>query len=114
MPLFSGYSSSSAPSSSEQRLPLKYRRGESGHYFRLDERKVKLGQYLFRKHGGKVIFFGCFIAVLPAWAAFLAGTNRMPWASFLLFKALGALLLFLPKHTGKLCVNGERSPFTFS
>ncbi len=85
-----------------------------GRYLRLDERKVKLGQYLFRKHGGKVIFFGCFIAVLPAWAAFLAGTNRMPWASFLLFKALGALLLFLPKHTGKLCVNGERSPFTFS
>jgi membrane protein DedA with SNARE-associated domain len=85
-----------------------------GRYLRLDERKVKLGQYLFRKHGGKVIFFGCFIAVLRAWAAFLAGTNRMPWASFLLFKALGALLLFLPKHTGKLYVNGERSPFTFS
>ena len=83
-------------------------------YLRLDERKVKLGQYLFSKHGGKGIFFGCFIAVLRAWAAFLAGTNRMPWASFLLFNALGALLLFLPKHTGKLCVNGERSPFTFS
>src|ERR1700730_14777972 len=50
-----------------------------GHYLRLDERKVKLGQYLFRTHGGKVVFFGRFIAVLRALAAFLAGTNRMPW-----------------------------------
>lgn len=35
-----------------------------GRYIRLDERKVKLGQYLFRKHGDKVVFFGRFIAVL--------------------------------------------------
>lgn len=49
-----------------------------GHYIRLDERKLKLGQYLFRKHGGKVVFFGRFVSVLRAWAAFLAGTNRMP------------------------------------
>src|SRR5436190_5507324 len=92
MPLFSEYSSSSAPSSSEQRLPLKYRRGESGHYFRIDERKVKLGQYLFRKHGSKVVFFGRFIAILRTWAAFLAGTNRMPWAPFLLYNALGGII----------------------
>jgi membrane protein DedA with SNARE-associated domain len=52
---------------------------------------MKLGQYLFRKHGGKVVFFGRFIAVLRAWAAFLAGTNRMPWAPFLLYNALGGI-----------------------
>src|SRR5256712_8642094 len=63
-----------------------------GHYLHIDERRVKLGQYLFRKHGGKVVFFGRFIAVLRAWAAFLAGTNRMPWASFLLFNALGGII----------------------
>jgi membrane protein DedA with SNARE-associated domain len=63
-----------------------------GHYLRLDERKVKLGQYLFRKHGGKVVFFGRFIALLRALAAFLAGTNRMPWRPFLLFNALGGIL----------------------
>src|SRR5438477_8845933 len=61
-----------------------------GHYLHIDEHRVKLGQYLFRKHGGKVVFFGRFIAVLRAWAAFLAGTNRMPWGSFLLYNALGA------------------------
>jgi membrane protein DedA with SNARE-associated domain len=49
----------------------------------------RLGHYLFRKHGGKVVFFGRFIAVLRAWAAFLAGTNRMPRAPFLLYNALG-------------------------
>jgi membrane protein DedA with SNARE-associated domain len=63
-----------------------------GHYLHIDERKMKLGQYLFRKHGGKVVFFGRFIAVLRAWAAFLAGTNRMPWDRFLLYNALGGII----------------------
>src|SRR5438874_11943687 len=62
-----------------------------GRYIRLDERKLKLGQYLFIKHGGKVVFFGRFVAVLRAWAAFLAGTNRMRWPGFLLFNALGGV-----------------------
>src|SRR2546422_5140480 len=63
-----------------------------GRYIRLDERKLKLGQYLFRKHGGKVVFFGRFIAVLRAFAAFLAGTNRMPWPRFLFFNAAGGIV----------------------
>src|SRR5438034_7302255 len=63
-----------------------------GRYIRLDERKLKLGLYLFRKHGGKVVFFGRFVAVLRALAAFLAGTNRMPWPRFLLFNALGGIV----------------------
>ncbi len=62
-----------------------------GHYIRLDERKLKLGQYLFQKHGDKVVFFGRFVAVLRAWAAFLAGTNRMRWVNFLVFNALGGI-----------------------
>jgi membrane protein DedA with SNARE-associated domain len=63
-----------------------------GHYIGLDERKLKLGLYLFRQHGGKVVFFGRFVAVLRAFAAFLAGTNRMPWPRFFLFNALGAIV----------------------
>jgi len=63
-----------------------------GHVIRLDERKLKLGQYLFKKHGGKVVFFGRFVAVLRAWAAFLAGTNRMPWPRFLAFNAAGGIV----------------------
>jgi len=63
-----------------------------GHLVRLDERKLKLGIYLFRRHGGKVVFFGRFVAVLRAWAAFLAGASRMPWDRFLLFNAAGGIL----------------------
>src|SRR5437667_11723310 len=58
-----------------------------GRYIRLEERRLKLGQYLFLKYGGKVVFFGRFVAVLRAFDAFLAGTNRMPWPRFLLFNA---------------------------
>jgi membrane protein DedA with SNARE-associated domain len=63
-----------------------------GHLVHLDDRKLKLGIYLFRQHGGKVVFFGRFVAVLRAWAAFLAGTSRMPWDRFLLFNAAGGIL----------------------
>jgi membrane protein DedA with SNARE-associated domain len=63
-----------------------------GRYVHLDERKLKVGQYLFRRHGGKIVFFGRFIAVLRAWAAFLAGVNRMPWLRFLFFNATGGII----------------------
>ncbi len=62
-----------------------------GPYVRLDERKLKLGQYLFQRHGGKVVFFGRFVALLRAFAAFLAGANRMPWDRFLIANAAGGL-----------------------
>ena len=45
-----------------------------GRYVRLDERRLKLGQYLFLRHGGKIVFFGRFVAILRAFAAFLAGS----------------------------------------
>lgn len=63
-----------------------------GKYIRLDERKLKLGQYLFIKHGGKVVFFGRFVSVLRAWAAFLAGVDRMEWSRFFFFNAAGGIL----------------------
>ncbi len=63
-----------------------------GRYIRLDERKLKLGQYLFALHGGKVVFWGRFVAVLRIWAAFLAGTYRLPWRRFLLYNAAGGVV----------------------
>lgn len=63
-----------------------------GRYIRLDERKLKLGQYLFLRHGGKVVFFGRFVAVLRIWAAFLAGTYRLPWTRFLAYNAAGGII----------------------
>lgn len=68
------------------RLLLRY-----GRYVRLTEPRIKLGQYLFRRHGGKIVFFGRFIAVLRALAALLAGANAMSWPRFLLFNAAGAI-----------------------
>jgi membrane protein DedA with SNARE-associated domain len=63
-----------------------------GPYIRLNERKLKLGQYMFLRHGGKVVFFGRFLAVLRAWAAFLAGVNRMDYGRFLACNAGGGIL----------------------
>ena len=63
-----------------------------GHIIHLDARRLKLGQYLFLRHGGKIVFFGRFVAVLRAWAAFLAGANRMRWSRFLLFNTAGGIL----------------------
>lgn len=58
----------------------------------LTTRRIKVGQYLFLRHGGKVVFFGRFVAILRAFAALLAGVNCMGWGGFLLFNALGAIV----------------------
>ena len=59
---------------------------------RVDEAKLKVGRYLFDRHGGKVVFFGRFISVLRTYAAFLAGVNMMRWRRFLLYNAAGGIL----------------------
>ena len=59
---------------------------------RLTTGRLKLGQYLFLRHGGKVVFFGRFVAILRAVAALLAGLNCMSWGRFLLFNALGGIV----------------------
>jgi membrane protein DedA with SNARE-associated domain len=63
-----------------------------GRYIGLEENRLRLGQYLFDKHGSKVVFFGRFIAVLRIFAAFLAGVNRMHWRRFLMFNAAGGII----------------------
>jgi membrane protein DedA with SNARE-associated domain len=68
------------------RLLIRY-----GRYIRLDEGRLRVGQYLFLRHGGKIVFFGRFIAFLRAFAALLAGANRMRWPHFLAMNALGGI-----------------------
>ena len=68
-------------------IVLKY-----GRYVRIDEARLKLGQYLFQRHGGKIVFFGRFVAVLRAFAALLAGINRLDWGRFFTFNALGGVV----------------------
>jgi membrane protein DedA with SNARE-associated domain len=62
-----------------------------GRYIRLEEDRLRLGQYLFNKYGSNVVFFGRFISVLRIFAAFLAGVNRMHWRRFLIFNAAGGI-----------------------
>jgi membrane protein DedA with SNARE-associated domain len=62
-----------------------------GRYVRLDEPRLKVGQYLFLRHGGKIVFFGRFVAFLRTYAALLAGMNRMSWPHFLIVNALGGI-----------------------
>jgi membrane protein DedA with SNARE-associated domain len=69
-------------------FPLAYR---YGRYVRLNEKRLKLGQYLFLRHGGKIVFFGRFVAILRAFASFLAGVNRYNWERFFVFNAAGGI-----------------------
>lgn len=68
-------------------LLLKY-----GHLVHLNERKLKLGQYLFMRHGGKIVFIGRFVALLRVFAAVLAGANNYDARRFLLWNALGGIV----------------------
>ena len=59
---------------------------------RMTPARIKLGRFLFLRHGGKLVFLARFVAVLRALAALLAGVNRMPWRRFLVFNAAGAVV----------------------
>ena len=62
-----------------------------GPVIRLDHAKIKVGWYVFNRHGGKVVFFGRFVTVLRTYAVFLAGTNRMRSGRFSLFNVAGGV-----------------------
>src|SRR5947209_17086415 len=68
------------------RLLVRY-----GRYIRIDQKRLKVGQYLFLQHGGKIVFFGRFVAILRTFAAFLAGVNLMSWPGFLMMNTLGGI-----------------------
>src|ERR1043166_6761117 len=63
-----------------------------GRYVGFSETRIKLWQYLFLRHGGKVVFFGRFVAVLRVLAAFLAGASPREGKSFLIANATGGVL----------------------
>ncbi len=63
-----------------------------GPALRLTAGRLTLVRYLFRRHGGKAVFFGRFVAVLRVFAAFLAGVAHMPWRRFALANAAGGIV----------------------
>lgn len=62
-----------------------------GHLIGLDRRRLDLGEYLFLRHGGKIVFLARFVALLRVFAAVLAGANRFPPLRFFVFNALGGM-----------------------
>jgi membrane protein DedA with SNARE-associated domain len=69
------------------RVLLRY-----GSYIGLTDSRIKVGQYLFQRHGGKIVFFGRFVALLRSLAALMAGLNQMSWPRFVIFNAAGGIL----------------------
>jgi membrane protein DedA with SNARE-associated domain len=62
-----------------------------GKFIMMDEGRIRLGQYLFERHGAKIVFFGRFVAFLRVLAALLAGVNKYRWRPFLLYNAAGGI-----------------------
>ncbi|GGF34822.1 membrane protein [Aliidongia dinghuensis] len=63
-----------------------------GKHIGLTDARIRLGRYLFQRHGSKVVFFGRFFSVLRTFASVLAGANRMDWRRFLVANGLGGAL----------------------
>jgi membrane protein DedA with SNARE-associated domain len=63
-----------------------------GHYVGLTTGRIKLGQYLFIRYGGKIIFFAQFVPVLRTLAGPFAGANLMPWRKFVFANAISSVL----------------------
>ncbi len=62
-----------------------------GSYVRMTQSRIKLGQYLFLRHGGKIVFVAQFIPVLRTFAGIFAGANVMPWRSFVVTNTAGSV-----------------------
>ena len=63
-----------------------------GNFVGLDQRRRVLGQYLFHRYGGAIVFFGRFVAFLRAFAAVLAGVNRLEPLRFFAYNAAGGIV----------------------
>ena len=63
-----------------------------GNYIRMSQSRIKLGQYLFLRHGGKIVFIAQFVPVLRTVAGVFAGCNVMPWRNFLAANIAGSAL----------------------
>src|SRR5215472_14585449 len=61
-----------------------------GRYLGLTTGRIKLGQYLFLRYGGKIIFFAQFVPVLRTLAGPFAGANLMPWRKFMFANAVSS------------------------
>lgn len=90
-----------------------------GDYVGLTEGRIKLAQYLFLRHGGKIIFVAQFVPVLRSFAGLLAGANVMPWRKFMFANAISssvwavgygiAVGIFIHRREAQLIAQPERA-----
>jgi membrane protein DedA with SNARE-associated domain len=59
---------------------------------RYAERALPPAERFFKRHGGKTVFLGRFVAFLRITAAWLAGISRMHWWQFFAWNALGGIV----------------------
>ncbi len=62
-----------------------------GRYVLLTEERLAKAEAFFARHGGKIVTVARFIDGLRQANGIVAGITEMPWPSFLLFNALGAV-----------------------
>lgn len=62
-----------------------------GRHVRLTEARLERARDLFARHGGTIVFFGRFVALLRTLTALMAGANHMRWRQFLVMDMLGAM-----------------------
>jgi membrane protein DedA with SNARE-associated domain len=53
---------------------------------------IPRAERLMKRHGGKTVFIGRFVAILRFTAAWVAGLGRMPWWRFLFWNATGGIV----------------------
>jgi membrane protein DedA with SNARE-associated domain len=53
---------------------------------------IPRAERVMKRHGGKTVFIGRFIAILRFTAAWVAGLGRMPWWRFLFWNATGGIV----------------------
>jgi len=82
-----------------------------GRYIGLDDSRIKIGQYLFLRHGSKVVFVARFVPILRSFAAIFAGANRMPWRSFMLANVAGAVAWVTFDSVGAYLIGKELAKF---
>jgi membrane protein DedA with SNARE-associated domain len=64
------------------------------HGWRIGLTRSRLAQFdvFFARHGAKTVFIARFITGLRVFCAFLAGASPLPWRTFLVYNAAGAVV----------------------
>jgi membrane protein DedA with SNARE-associated domain len=63
-----------------------------GRYIGLNPKKIQRLTDFFVRHGSSTVFFGRFIGIVRTYLSLFAGVSKMPYLTFTVFNALGAIV----------------------